>query len=765
MRYQGEKYWWKEEINRVHVRLLIHQSLSLLSRLGLTCVWLKLFGIGALLAQQTFPPPENPPAIRATRVAKEIITLDGHLDEAAWASAQVVSGFTQRDPIQGAAASYDTQVRILYSEQFLYIGATCLDSLPDRKPLRVLNLQRDFSAYGNDRFSVAIDGLMDKRNAVGFEVTPYGSQREIQVIDGDEWDGNDNWDALWYVRTQITDSAWITEMAIPWKTIRYKENSREMLISFSRNIRRNREITTWPTYPRAFTHFRIAYAALLTNIDPPPPSANVQINPYLLGNVGQSQDGQLEEETHGSLKVGGEFKWAVTPNAVLDGTINTDFAQADVDQQVQNLTRFTVLFPERRQFFLENANIFRTSSMDFIQPFFSRKIGLDDRGSPIPLDAGLRFTSQTSKQTSGVLAVRQRGSADMPASHFGVGRYVRNFSGQSRLGGMVTWRRDDAFQQNGQDIAAQNNATATVNGFFRPKQSLSLETMVSASSDTEAGNGLAAVARFWQDKNWGYLGILGQYASQGYLPGMGFLALNDYMLLAPSFDLDLRPKWLPSYIRSYGPDGFADIFWRASDGAFQQAIAGLALIDMQFQTGGDAELRLRQEWQQLDETFSPLGIDIAPGFYQFTRVDVGFTTDYSRKVAGQGRFETGGYYDGRLNRWYGDIRISPIPHLEITAIYRYNQFRDVGDAQRNLNTHLLSTRVRLALSPRVQLIGSYQWNSANQTGIWNVRFAWEYRPLSFIFLVFNSNQTDDVLPDNRFAAQELIGKMTFLRQF
>lgn len=701
----------------------------------------------------------------ATKVADDAIKLDGSLDEAAWQFAQPISGFTQRDPFQGKAATFDTEVKIIFNSTYLYVGVRNLDSLSNRNQLRVRNLQRDFSGYGNDRFSIAIDGLLDKRNAVGFEVTPYGSQREIQVIDGAEGDGNVDWDALWYVRTQITDTAWIAEMAIPWKTLRYQRDSKELLISFNRNIRRYNEVTTWPSYPRAFSHFRMAYAAVLKGIEPPPPAANLQINPYTLVDVGRTEDGTAPEETFNNFKVGGEVKWAITPNAVLDATINTDFAQADVDQQVQNLTRFSVLFPERRQFFLENANIFRTSSANFIQPFFSRRIGLDDSGNPIPLDGGLRFTSQTSKQTSGVLAMRQRATNESPTSHFGVGRYVHNFSSQNRLGGMVTWRQDEAFEENGQLTPRRNNTTATINGFLRPKQSLSVEAMISGSSDSETGEGLAGHAWIYQQKNWGFLGLIGQYASENYLPGVGFLALNNYALLNPRADFDIRPSWLPKFIRSYGPDIGVDIIWRASDGAFQQAIANYSPLDLEWQTGGEFEIRITQEWQQLDEAFEPLGVTIAPGFYQFSSIDFGLSSDFSRRLAGTIRYEIGEFYDGQFSRLFLQARIAPSPYTEFFASYTRNQFRQLGQENADLNTDLIVARARLALNPRVQLIGSYQWNSANKTDIWNVRFSWEYQPLSFIFLVFNSNQQDDADPQNRFNSQELIGKMTYLRQF
>lgn len=718
-------------------------------------------------AQETFPPPNNPIEVFATQVTEGTVELNGKLNESVWQYAQVIYGFTQREPVQGTSASFDTQVRILYDSKFLYVGAVCLDSLSDRKKLRIRNMQRDFEGYGNDRFSVAIDGLMDKRNAVGFEVTPYGSQREIQVIDGNEEDGNVDWDALWFVRTRVTDTSWTTEMAIPWKTLRYKEGTDAMLISFNRNIRRFNEVTTWPAYPRAFSHFRMAYAALLKGLKPPPPSANIQINPYLLGDVGRTQEGDATEENKTNFEAGGEFKWAITPNSILDMTVNTDFAQADVDQQVQNLTRFSVLFPERRQFFLENASIFRVSDINNIQPFFSRQIGLDDTGRPISLDGGLRYTSRTGKQTSGVLAMRQRSTEDSPATYFGVGRYAYNLSGQNRIGGLLTYRSDNSFRdRNGQEVDSKQNTTATFNAFFRPKQSLSLDAMISQSFDSEQGNGTGASTFLYQQKNWGFLGLTAQYVSEDYLPRMGFLIFNDYILVAPEVDLDIRPKWLPNFIRSYGPDLFGDVFWRASDGAFQQGFLNFSPFDLVWQTGGQFEVRFRREWQQLDTPFRPLGIEIAPGYYQFGQYEISLDSDFSRKLAGAITYANGTFYDGDFESWDLDVRVSPSPYIELIGSYTINIFSNLGVENSDLTTNLLSTDMRLALNPRVRLNSSYQWNSANEANIWNVRLSWEYQPLSFFFLVFNNNESEGFLSEpNLFSQRELIGKITFLKQF
>jgi hypothetical protein len=711
-------------------------------------------------AQETFLPPETRLTVSGQKVNSPI-QIDGRLDEVKWQSAQTITAFTQRDPNQSEPASFETHVRILYDDQFLYIGATCFDDFSKKSNLRVLNMQRDFDPYQNDKFGVAIDGFLDGQNSNGFEVTPYGAQRDLQVIDGEERSANKDWDGLWFVRTEINDSSWTAEIAIPWKTLRYKKGAEELLISFTRNIRRKNEFNTFPEVPRAFSHFRMAYAARLIDIKIPPPSANLQINPYWVAT--QKNDSNMETAAY-QLQLGGEFKWAPTPNMVLDGTVNTDFAQADVDQQVQNLTRFTVLFPERRQFFLENANIFKTSISSFIQPFFSRRIGLDDDGGPIPLDGGLRLTSQAKNQTFGLLAMRQRQTDSSPLSHFLVGRYVQNFSDQSRAGLMVSHREDDPLSNEMVNYQRRGNTTATFNTFIRPNQTTNFETMVSTTFDSESGNGLAVHTYLSQLKNWGYIGFIGQYVSENYNPRTGFLKLDNYMLLSPAFTLDLRPAWLPDFIRSYAPSAGVNGYWTASERQFLQSLISFSPINLKFENGGSVEFRYKPEIHQLFMPFVPLGISIAPGRYSFSRFEYAFTSDISRKVSGRLRFESGDYFDGNLNVYNMDLRISPFPHLEFNSTYIFNQIKRLGTEQQDLNAHLLVIGTRLAANPRLQLITNYQFNNV-ASNIWNVRFSWEYRPLSFLFLVFNSNIREDTMTDTRFNQQESIAKFTFLKQF
>ena len=382
-------------------------------------------------AQDVFPPPENPPVLEASRTDSEL-RIDGHLDEADWEKALPVSGFTQEEPEQGAAPSFDTEVRVLFDDKNLYIAAICFDS-EGSDGIRVQDLRRDFDFFENDVFGVSLDPFNDGRNAIIFQVNPYGVLRDLQVTDGNEF--NIDWDATYEARTTIKEDRWIAEIAIPWNVLRYSQEQNTWGINFVRGIRRLGEFSGWSLWPRVFTPYRMDYAGILDNIEPPPPSTNLRVQPYMVvrdERIGET-DGLLDAVTP---EIGGDIKWAITSNTVLDLTVNTDFAQADADRQVVNLSRFSVFFPERRAFFLENASLFRMGSTLAALPFFSRRIGLDDTGQPIPIDAGARLISNTENRSVGALVVRQRGNESSPASHFGVARYSQNLGENNRIGAL-----------------------------------------------------------------------------------------------------------------------------------------------------------------------------------------------------------------------------------------------------------------------------------------------------------------------------------------
>jgi hypothetical protein len=709
-----------------------------------------------------FEPDSVKRVLTPLRITREV-RLDGRLDEAEWQQARPATDFLQIEPFQRQPSQFRTEVRMMHSARFVYFGVFCGDSL-GRRALRVPSLRRDFEYGGRDLISISIDGFYDQRNAASFVTDPYGTQRDLLSFDDAIYDVD--WDGLWRVRTTRTDSGWFAELAIPWQTLRYQRSTGPQTwgINFSRNRRASNELSAWSPVPRAYSAVRMNYAGL-TRIEPPPTTlTNIRLQPYLL----LAQDRYRGTEPLGtnasSLKLGGEVKWAFNANTVLDLTVNTDFAQADADRQVNNLTRFSVFFPERRAFFLENAGLFGVGLQplsDFwggqmiVQPFFSRRIGLDDFGNPIPIDAGARLVTRSARRNAGAILMRQRAFGDNPATNYFVGRFSENIGSQHRIGGLMTVKNS----------AEQTNTTASVDGFFRFSPALSLRTMAMASANADGtGRGLSGYYQWYYSSNqWSFW--LNQAAvTREFTPDVGFVSRTDVIETTPGGYWLGRGKWLPRWIRAFEPGAYYLVYHQASTGRRIEQTIQLNPVWFNFQNGGAFGYFFFDNYQRLDSRFEPLGIQIAPGEYRYGRQFVVLTGDPSRKLNGQINYEWGGYYDGRLGTMNAALFYSPLPHISLTFLYQQNRFRDVGLARTNARVDLFSVQSRLALNPRVQLIGFYQRNSLGNRDLWNVRFSWEYRPLSFLYVVFNERGYDG-LDRSRQHAQQVIGKLSYLKQF
>lgn len=297
----------------------------------------------------------------------DLITIDGKLDEADWVNVESISGFTQNFPDDTKLASAQTEVKMLYNDQFLYISAICEN--PSEGEYIISSLKRDFPFDQNDAFVVYIDPFDDKTNGFSFTVNPFNVQREGLVFNGSRV--AEDWDNIWFSKVERTPGKWVVEMAIPFKTLRYSEDQPFWRINFGRNDRKNFERSTWVPVP---VNFQISSLAFTGYVDweqnPAKPGANMAIIPYLSGGVSKNHlSGTPEQFVSGA---GFDAKIAVTPSLNLDLTVNPDFSQVEVDQQQTNLNRFELFFPERRQFFLENNDLFGDFGFRTIRPFFSR---------------------------------------------------------------------------------------------------------------------------------------------------------------------------------------------------------------------------------------------------------------------------------------------------------------------------------------------------------------------------------------------------------
>ena len=729
-----------------------------------------IFAGHRLAAQDIFPPPNDAAKLRihAHRATKPLV-IDGNLDESDWQAAKAVGNFIQSEPFQGQPAQFDTDIRILFDDENIYIGAFCRDTT-GANGIRVQNLRRDFETFQNESVGVAFDTFRDPRTPVPtFFATPYGSQSDMQIFEDRIFDSD--WDAIWRVRTSISSSGWTAEFAIPWSSLRYptanqsNEQSSETVwgINFSRVNRRLNQITRWSPVPRAYTIGRMVYGGVVTGLQPPPQRINLRVQPYGTFRLAERTAQGAADVRESKPAFGGEAKWAPSANTVLDLTVNTDFAQADADRQVVNLSRFSVFFPERRQFFLENASLFAVGSSEGhnIQPFFSRRIGLDGNGNRLAIDAGLRLVNQTTTYSAGGLIMRQRGDESHPSSWFGVGRYTQNIGENTRIGALATVRHDEAFGAN----SAKTNVVGAVDGFTRLSNPVSLRGMFSVSSDSGL-TGFAGYAEMQVQENWIYAEWKQSVVSATYNPGIGFIDRADIIRTSPGFYLNWRPSWMPQGVLFLGPGAFVDVVHRLSDGTFLEGNVRTYPMYVNFRDGGGFGAYVQPTMQVLTETFEPLsGMSIAPGKYNYMRYGIEGNSDPSAPVSLNGRLEIGGYFNGQLSSLSLSLRTAPIPQIAASVSYTRNELTSIGEANSTRVTHLLAPELRLSLNPRLQLIAFWQYNTAAERSTWNARFSWEFEPLSYVFVVFNDNRTfDQPRFETPFTQREAIIKISYLRQ-
>lgn len=710
---------------------------------------------------ENFPPLDNPIEIGITKVQDQI-KLDGRLDETDWENAQVTDAFFRREPRQGGEIKYNTEVRFLYDDKNLYIGAFCKDSV-GIKGIRIQDLRRDFDWGENDIFGIALDPQNLKQYAQGFQTTPFGNQRDFQNFNGNSFDTG--WNTLWRVRTQRTDEGFTVEMEIPFKSLRYNlpesGNSIELGFTLVRYARRDIEVSTFPAIPQSFTPYRMTYAAKLTGIEAPPPSTNIRVEPYALYQYDENKEGDQLVDNLSDPKVGVDAKWAIDPKTVLDLTLNTDFAQADVDLAVNNLERFNIFFPERRQFFLENSGIWAGGLQRSIRPFFSRRIGLQGEfnAEPAPIDVGARFTQRTEKSALAGLFVRQRETDNSAGANFGVFRYLKNYGRENNVGVMVTHRMDDSF--GGMD--GNNNTTITLDGQIRPASQWDVQYLLTTSIDELTGKtGFAGRLFVGNDSNKYYYGWVTEYTDANYNPRMGFVRQKDVIRHNPGGYYVWRPK--NDWIRRWDPGVFVNYNHDATDPtSFQQASLYIFPIYTWFKDNSFLEVSTTPTWQNINFDFAPLGLQIEQDRYFYARYLARYNTDQSKKWSARVGVDFGDFYNGTRTTINAAARFAPIPHATLSLDYERNDINGVGLLQEDLITDLYTANLRLALNPRLQLSTFYQYNSFNEQGRWNIRFSWEYMPLSFIYLVFNDTQTDIFDPVQR--STQFISKITFLKQF
>tara|TARA_B100001123_G_scaffold372312_1_gene436122 strand:- start:166 stop:2481 length:2316 start_codon:yes stop_codon:yes gene_type:complete len=736
------------------------------------------------------PPPPVAPAtitrdaagkatVRAVRLTSSV-QLDGSLDEGFYGTVPPVSNFLQQTPNEGAPATELTEAWIFYDDQNIYISARVWESAPESQWL-ANEMQRDsFQLLNNDSFSVAFDTYYDRRNSVGFLVNPIGGFFDFEVTD--EGNPNPDWNPIWDVRTGRFNEGWTVEMEIPFKSLRYRPGTSQVWgLQIGRNVRRRNESTYLTQVPISAGPglLRVSAAGTLTGIEVPKDNRTFEIKPYVIGALATDINATPKILNQSSGDFGADVKYGVTQNLTLDFTYNTDFAQVEVDEQQVNLTRFSLFFPEKREFFLEGRGIFdfgqgirrisgngppvmRPGAPSFFGGgdvpvvFFSRRIGLN-QGRATPILGGARLTGKIGKFSIGALNIQTDNTEDVNTvgTNFTVFRIKRDILRRSRIGGIFTARSvsttgNGSNEAYGVDALFSFYDNVNFNGYYAQTRTPGLK-----------GNDTSYQAAF------NYLGDLYGFTfdhllvGEHFNPEIGFLRRDNFRRTFTSARFSPRPVSLRA-VRQF--TGEVSLDYIENGAGFLETRLVNTRFETEFENSDRFSIDAQQSYEFLEAPFNVASdITIPVGGYGFQDVFVAYTMGQQRRVSGSWTFQRGGFFNGNLMAvGYSTGRIGITPQLSVEPSISINRIKL---PEGTFTTQLATSRVTYTFTPRMFFGLLVQYNSSRDALSLNLRMRWEYQPGSELFVVYNDQRDTSLRGMPMLENRAFIVKFTRLFRF
>ncbi len=683
----------------------------------------------------------------------ESVHLDGVLDEPVWARAMPATDFIQWEPRPGQPASARTEARFLYDARNLYVGVWCYDPHPEG--IIVNELREDFAGQEGDGFTLFLDTLDDHQSGLMFAINPGGARRDSEIFnDGDQY--NADWDGVWDAQARITGDGWFAEMVIPLKTLRFKNPaSHEWGLNMTRRLRRTNEDSHWSPLPRRFRVFKASLAGTLRGLDGLDPGRNLSVKPYVTAGPRQNRVAGGVTSTM-DLDGGVDLKYALTPSSKLDLTYRTDFSQVEADQQQVNLTRFSVFFPEKREFFLENRDLFNFGvrgggaggATTNLLPFFSRKIGLSATGTPIPIVGGARVSGKTRSLDVGLVAMRTESTATTPANTFLVGRLRKVLFTNSWIGAITTNRDSTRPGDFNRVVGFDSNIQ------LRQKLDVTSYWLHSATPGVSSGDGAKSVNVSWRDNDYS-LSAQYEQVQANFNPEVGFIRRRDNDHYA--VNAGVLPRLRNRYVRNLNFAAGADYYarWRGDLQTRQQDLsAGMA-----FHNSSTVGYTVTHNWERLAEPFGiRSNVAIPVGDFEFTQQELNFSLDRSRRLSGGGKALWGGFWGGNQRSGVLTLDLKPTYRLNLDVNYSVNR---VTLPQGDFTTHLVVTRALYAFTTHLFLNSFVQYNADTHQLSSNVRFNFLYRPLSDLYVVVNDRHDTT----GQLLERALVVKLTRLLSF
>ncbi len=719
------------------------------------------------------PPPPVPPAVLSRDAAGRItgravrlttpLDINGRLDEEVYSAVPTMSGFVQVEPVAGAAATEQTDVWIFFDDAHVYLAARCWESEPDR--LTVDEMRRDNTNIGrNDHLAWIFDTLYDRRTGIVFEVNPLGGRMDGQATN--EGRTNFDWNPVWDVEVGRFEGGWTVEAALPFKSLRYRPGEAQLWgFNVRRRNRWKNELSYLAPVPAAVggRGLRAALAAPLVGLEAPPRSRRLEVKPYAIADLTSDSGSVPPLSNQPGGDIGIDAKYGVTRALTVDFTYNTDFAQVEADEQQVNLTRFSLFFPEKREFFLENQSTFAfggdgDDGGDTPILFYSRRIGLQG-GREVPVEGGGRLTGRVGGFDLGLLHIRTgaEGGAGARPTGFSVVRLKRDVFRQSSVGLLVTQRSVGLTGPGG-------NTVYGLDGAFRFLQNrLAIDTYWAQTRTPELSGSAAGSYRAYLDFDGDRYGFRAERLMVGdaFNPEVGFVARTDMRKSAGRFRFSPR-LWSVEAIRK--------LSWRASVDYIESG-AGRpetresdADFGIEFENSDRFRLRYRRTFEYLPEPF-----EIAPDVvlpvrgYDFDMLQVRYSFGSQRMATADVRVEHGGFYSGQRTALLVQRgRLKVTPQFAVEPSYSVNW---IELAEGAFITHLVGSRVVYTTTPKAFTSALLQYNSASRTMAANVRFRWEYQPGSELFVVYNEQRDALARRFPELESRAVVVKLTRLVRF
>jgi len=720
------------------------------------------------------PPPPLPPevisrdaqgraTIRAVRLS-EGIRLDGNLDEEVYRTVPPITDYVQNVPDVGQPATERTETWVLFDGSNLYIAARCYDSAPSSEWVADEMRRDSRQLRQNDTFGLMLDTFYDRRNGLTFYTNPLGAIADFETTN--EGNPNSDWNPVWDVRTGRFDGGWTVEMEIPFKSLKYPAGVAQVWgIQLRRVVRRKNEWNYITRVPLSAAGgqgsagiFRVSAAATLTSLEVPAGSNTLEIKPYAIGGVTTDRMADPVVDNDRSGDFGLDVKYGVTQNLTADFTYNTDFAQVEVDEQQVNLTRFSLFFPEKREFFLEGRGIYdfgRSGGFGGggggggfgrgLAPtlFFSRQIGLQ-RGQVVPILGGGRLTGKAGAFSIGALNMQTDDETVSGArsTNFTVLRVKRDLLRRSSVGMIYTGRSvslvgDGASHAYGMDANFAFFENVNFNGYFAKTH-----TPDSTGKDT------SYQARFnYAADRWG-VEVDHLLVEDNFVPEVGFVRRDDFRRTFVSGRFSPRPAAIES-VRRFVFQTSLDYTLTADTNVLETRQNQLR-VATEFENSDQLRVDLTRSYELLEDLFEIAdGVAIPVGGYTFSDVSLSYQLGAQRRTSGSFSVQRGAFFSGDITAvGFTRGRLVLTPQLSVEPGISINW---VDLPEGSFTTNLVTTRVNYTFTPRMFFSGLLQYNSSNDTLTSNLRLRWEYQPGSELFVVYTEDRDTATLDPRRFS--------------